>query len=399
MATSCLRGMFPDHFGKYLDYNRKDSLPLFAKVEKTSDGRINCQRPITRERPTPPGLLHVNPTTWLLKSKDGPAFVVDCGKGMTKELLKMREKGEITGVDGLWISHYHDDHVDGIEEFRKVFPACPIIADGHVAEVITDTAAWPPLPCLMSRSVPVDRVTKDGESWTWHEYKLTAYFFPSQTLYHGGLLAEAGDARIFFAGDSFTAQGLEDYCPYNRNWLGRGVGYDRCLELIERLKPTHLLWAHSAKPFLFTPEDVQLIRANLAERERMFGELLPWDHPNYGLDGWWVRCHPYEIHAKAGAEAAFDVVITNHSAASRAAACRAVPPRAWGGPTVAPASTADAEKWPHARIEPKTEGRVRLSLAIPQTARPGRYIIPVDVYYGSRILPQFAVALLLVDRP
>jgi len=325
LATSCLRDMFPD-FANYVDYTRKDFLPMFGKVTKLSNGKMYCEAPLadTRRKPAPPCLLHIGPTSWLLKSKDGAAFVVDCGKGMEKDLRKLMEQGEIARVEGLWISHYHDDHVDGVEEFRKLFPACPILADGHVAEVITSTSAWPPLPCLMSQSVPVDRVTKDGESWQWHEFKLTAYFFPGQTLYHGGLCAEAGELRIFFSGDSFNAGGLEDYCPYNRNWLGQGAGYDLCLELIEKLKPTHLLWAHDSRPFLFTPADLQLMRANLAEREKLFAELLPWDNPNYGLDGWWVMCRPYAQQAKPGGELAFDVVITNHSAVVRTAACRAI---------------------------------------------------------------------------
>ena len=396
LATSCLREMFPD-FADRVDYSRKDFLPLFRKVWKRDNGKMGLEGPISRDQPVPPCLLHFGPTSWLLKSKDGPAFVVDCGKGMEKDLRKMKEKGDIAGVEGLWISHFHDDHVDGIEEFRKLFPSCPILADGHVAEVITQTAAWPPLPCLMGKSVPVDRITKDGESWQWHEFKLTAYYFPSQTLYHAGLLAEANELRIFFAGDSFTSGGLEDYCPYNRNWLGQGFGYDRCLELVEKLKPTHLLWAHNARPFLFTPVDLGLMRADLAEREKMFGELLPWDHPNYGLDGWWVMCRPYEQHAKAGGEIAFDVVITNHSTVARSAACRAVPPRAWGGPPLPPASAAEDSRWVKAEIAPKTDGRVRVSVTVPKGTKPGRYPIPVDVRYGSRVLPQFAAMIAVVD--
>ena len=81
-----------------------------------------------------------------------------------------------------------------------------------MAEVVSEPSAWPPLPCLNAEKVQVDRVTNDGESWQWHEFKLTAYFFPGQTLYHGGLLVERGDLRILFVGDSLTAGGIEDYC-------------------------------------------------------------------------------------------------------------------------------------------------------------------------------------------
>jgi glyoxylase-like metal-dependent hydrolase (beta-lactamase superfamily II) len=398
VAINCLRGGIPDHFFNHVDFARKDCLPLFAKLSRQGNGKVYGEGPLWRERPVPACLSHRGPTSWLLRSKDGAAFLVDCGNGVEKELQQMVRKGELPGVECLWITHYHDDHCDGVAQFRKVFPSCTILADSHVADVISQPASWPPLPCLMAEPVRVDRVTHDGESWRWHEFRLTAYFFPSQTLYHGGLLAEKDDLRLFFAGDSFDWDGLEDYCPYNRNWQGPGVGYDRCLALIERLQPTHLLYAHSPRPFLFTPADLRLMRGNLGERQGLFTALLPWDDPNYGLDGWWIMCRPYEVHAKAGGRAAFDVVVMNHSSAPRTAACRAVPPRAWGAPPLLPASLADGADWPKTEIPAKTEGRVHLDVVVPAGTSPGRYAVPVDVRYGPRLLPQFTVALVHVDR-
>ena len=188
-----------------------------------------------------------------------------------------------------------------------------------------------------------------------------------------------------------------NYCAFNRNWMGKGVGYDRCLELVEELRPTDMLYAHKPQAFAYSAEDCRFMRANLAEREELFGKLLPWDNPNYGVDGWWVMCRPYEQHARAGGEIAFDVAITNHSTAARTAACRAVPPRAWGGPPLPPASGSDALGWAKAGIPPKADGRVRLSLNVPKGTGPGKYPIAVDVRYGPRVLPQLAVAIAVVD--
>jgi large subunit ribosomal protein L21 len=52
-----------------------------------------------------------------------------------------------------------------------------------------------------------------------------------------------------------------------------------------------------------------MMRANLAEREKLFGELVPWDHANHGMDEPWVRCHPYEQKAAAGDKVEFDQVL------------------------------------------------------------------------------------------
>jgi hypothetical protein len=161
--------------------------------------------------------------------------------------------------------------------------------------------------------------------------------------------------------------------------------------------PTDLLYAHRGQSFAYTAEDCRFIRANLAERVKLFGQILPWDDPNYGTDPWWAMCRPWEQHVKAGGTLAFDVAIMNHSSAPRMAACRAVPPPAWGGAALPPASTADTASWAKAEIPAKTEGRVRLDLPVPQGAKPGTYVVPVDLVYGMGMLPQFIAATVVIE--
>lgn len=365
VAVSALRHYFPKLFAEYA--GRKDHMP-FAPT-----------------KPPPDCLRHVG-TSWILVSRDQAAFVMDCGGPKVIEALQAwQAKGEIRSVEGLWITHYHDDHVDAVPKFQQTFD-CPCLTDRHVAQVITDPMAWR-LPCVSPGKVRVDRPTRDGESWTWHEFKLTAYHFPGQTLYHAGLLVEQGALRMFFAGDSFTPAGIDDYCAWNRNWLGRGVGFDRCVALLEKLRPTHIFNCHVADAFQFTRQQYRFLRANLAERERLFAELFPWDHPNYGLDEAWVRCHPYEQEVPPGGRARIRVVVTNHSSRSHRAEARAVLPAGLGG---------KATGWTSSAIPKKTEGQLPLEILVPTGAVPGRYVVPVDLRYAGWTLPQFKEAIVVV---
>lgn len=366
VAISALRHYFPKMFAEYA--GRPDHMAI---------------RP---GKPVPACLRHIG-TTWILVSKDKAAFVMDCGgPGVVKAIRDLVAKGEIRSVEGLWVTHYHDDHVDAIPEFQKAFD-CPCITDSHVAEVITDPLAWR-LPCISPNRARVDRWTKDGDSWTWHEFRLTAYHLPGQTLYHSGLLVEGEGLKMLFVGDSFTMAGIDDYCTHNRNWLGPGVGFDRCVALVDKVRPTHIFNCHVNDAFDFTPEECGFMRANLAARRELFGQLIPWDDPNYGMDEPWVRCHPYEQQGKAGAEVTFDVVVTNHSSAPRTAGCQAVLPRAWNA-----GQTTD---WASTSIAAKQDGRVRLSVRIPASAPPGRWVIPVSLRYADRRLPQFAEAIVVL---
>jgi len=317
---------------------------------------------------------------------------------VVKAIQKLIEQGEIRSVEGLWVTHYHDDHTDGIAEFQKAFD-CPCITDRHVAEIITDPRAWR-LPCLSPNRVRVDKTPADGESWQWREFRLTSHFFPGQTLHHSGLLVEGRGDRMLFTGDSFTPAGIDDYCMLNRNWLGRDVGFDRCIALIEKLEPTYLFNCHVDQAWAFTAGQCRFMRENLAAREASFGKLVPWDHANYGIDESWVRCHPYEQDARAGGRAEIRVVATNHSAREQFLACRAVLPRAWAGKEIAAGtSTQRAEPaagWVQTQVAPKADGHVSLLMVVPDDAPAGRYVIPVDVRFGPWTLPQMTEAILVL---
>ena len=79
-----------------------------------------------------------------------------------------------------------------------------------------------------------------------------------------------------------------------------------------------------------------------------------------------------------------DVVITNHSTKPRVAACRAVLPKAFGS---------GATPWVEAELPAKAEKPLQVVLHVRPDARPGRYVVPIDVKYGSWHLPQFAEAI------
>lgn len=331
-----------------------------------------------------PFLRHFG-TTWVLLSETGEAFVMDCGSPRVIEMLeRLLETGEIQRVTGLWITHYHDDHVDTVPEFQKRFE-CPTYADAVVADVVTQPEAYR-IPCISPSVVRVDRVTQNGESWTWNEFQMTAYFFPGQTLYHGGLYVEGRGVRMFFTGDSFTPSGMDDYCTANRNFLGENVGYDRCLTLLSALKPTHLFNCHVDVAWSFCDEDIAFLRANLKERERLFGDLVFWEHPNYGLDPHWVRCHPYEQRVRPGETATFQVVFTNHSSTKREAICVPVLPDSWGR-RLEPVTVV---------VAPKSEGRATFRVSVPEGAPEGRTVVPIEVSYGGRVLGLFREAILVI---
>ena len=366
VAISALRHYFPN---------------LFAEFE----GRAG-HMPIREGKPPPDFLRHFG-TTWLIISENGEAFVMDCGSpNVIKQIQQLQSDDEISEVTQFWVTHYHDDHVDAIPEFQTTFP-CETITDSVVARVITNPIGFR-LPCISPSVTRVDRITRDGDSWQWNEFTMTAYHFPGQTYYHGGLLVEGRGVRMFFAGDSFTMAGIDDYCSGNRNLLGKDVGYEKCLRRIQQLEPTHIFNCHVNPAFDFTDAEMQCMLDTLAEREKCYTDLVPWDHANYGMDEHWVRCYPYEQEVVLGEVAQVSVEITNHSSEPRTAIAQPIFPSAWNM-ELPPEETT---------IPARSDGHIDFSIPIPRhrDALGKRIVVPVDITYDERPLGQFREAIFVL---
>ena len=371
----------------YLSYAAISSLNhWFPKMMEDAAGDTR-RMPISPKGELPSFVRHIPQTTYLLLSESGAALVMDCGDDLVVDRLRsMIAKGEIRSVECAWVTHYHDDHVDGLGRLHSAF-GCPVIVEERQADILSHPERYL-LPCISPTALPVNRVVRDGESWRWHEFTLTAFHFPGQTLYHSALLAEGRGMRILFTGDSFSPSGIDDYCPGNRNFLGKGVGYDRCLDIVRRVRPDLIVNAHM--PFTMTLSDDQIdhIRRILAERETLFASILPWEHPNFGTDVSWARAYPYEQGAFRGGAVTFEARFTNHAPKPSTATVEPVLPNGWSWERKA--ST------PKAIIAPGADGAARITVLVPPDAAPGLHVIPFRVTWNGRYLGQIRHTLVNV---
>ena len=343
------------------------------------------RNPMLSHVPTPSCLRHLD-TSWMLFSDSGHLLVADCGsERVIEQVEQWLAQGCIRRVDALWITHYHDDHVEWIPEFRDRF-GCEVIAEQSVAQVVTNPAAWR-LPCQSPKPVPVDRVVQDGESWQWHEFLLTAFHFPGQSLYHSGLMVDGQAVRVFLCGDSFTPTGLDNYCPFNRNLLDDNSGYFRCLRLLKELQPELLCNAHVDAPFACEVDVLEGWESSLKEQVRILASLSPSGEPDDLLDPNWAYCFPYEQRVAAGEEVSVDMVVRNPSDGSRFVLGVPVLPREWNLPQI-PAQTA--------LVPARQEVRLPFRFRLPSDTPAGTWVVPVNVELGERFFLQFPELMLYV---
>ena len=220
--------------------------------------------PMAEQSKLPADILPIGNSRVIL-SKSGNAFVVDAGyRNLLPELRKLRDAGRLRTVEGIWITHYHDDHTDYIRDVSAEFHS-PVYFTDRMSEVMGKPGAFR-LPCLTTKGVPTSGAKRDGETLDWHEWKFTFWHFPGQTLYHGGLVAKREDGQTYlFTGDSFTPSGMDDYCMQNRDILRRGEGYEFCLRRIASLpENTWLLNQHVEPMFRYTGAQVKRMQTELS---------------------------------------------------------------------------------------------------------------------------------------
>lgn len=284
--------------------------------------------PYSKHQPAPNWVFERG-TSRLLISDSGNGFLLDCGNtGVIDAIQDLMKKGLVKKVEGIFVTHYHDDHTDAVQTAAEAF-ACPVYATPEYSDVLENPAAYH-LPAMTANPIRPVRAMRNGEKMKWHEFELTFHFFPGQTLYHGALFVKKGKEKpIFFIGDAFAPSGIDDYCVQNRNLVHKDAGYPLCFNKLREVDEDFwLVNEHIPFVFSFTDSEMTYLETRYRQRVDILRDLFPWDDPNYGIDEQWAFFYPYGIDIAANEKAELQVRITNHSPRRRTFQ---VQPRVLGG--------------------------------------------------------------------
>lgn len=370
---------------------------LLANYYRTSSMRYYFGEWTARQMGTAPQVLPgqlATPPTWYrvirgttraIVAPSGRALLFDsAGPAVAEHVAGLITSGAITGVDAVWISHYHDDHVGGIAALAAQ-TGCAIWAHRGMVDILEHPDAYC-MPGLDPTVLRVHRILEEGERLIWEGFTLRAYDFPGQALQHSALLIEYKGTTLLIGGDSFTPGGLDDYCSHNRNLLGAGRGYERCLDLIEQLQPDLLVNMHVVLPFVLSAAFLAEARAALRERERLLQRLLPWEHPNFGLDPQWARAYPYHQTLAAGSRGELRLQFSNYGASPLHVEATLAVPTGWTvqQPVAGP-------------IAPGIDGALVAGFAAPMDTPTGRSILTATVTVNGHALGAWVEALVDID--
>lgn len=370
-------------------WNHLDRMEILSNHILGSSARVDWM-PISSVFQVPPPVwyIHINNTN-LVFADDSSAFLIDCGSRNTFErIVKLKQTGRLKSLDGIFITHYHDDHTNFINDVVNEFH-CPIYVTKELKDILENPGAFH-LPCLTTESIKNMRIMQDSQKMTWKEFSLTFRYFPGQTLYHDAVLFEKNNGEtIFFIGDSFTPYGIDDYCMMNRNLLHPGMGYFYCLDILKKLPGNVLLANQHVEPlFSFSRQQLDLMTNLLIERNVLLKDLLPWDDVNYGVDEQWAYVYPYGQKTGAGETIEYTMKIFNHSASSKTFI---VEPVAMQGFRIEPNIASLV-------IEPRTEGQKSFKITVSEKASPGVSLLLFNIKFDDWDLKEWSEALIEIER-
>jgi len=334
----------------------------------------------------PSWYMHIS-TSNLVFADDSSAFLIDCGtRGALEALLKMKKSGRIKSLEGIFITHYHDDHTSYINDVVKEF-GCPVYSTTELKDVLENPGSFR-LPCLTTDPVRDLTIVQNGYKMSWKDFTLTFHYFPGQTLYHDAVMFKKSNGEsIFFIGDSFTPSGIDDYCLPNRNFLHPETGYFFCLDFLRDLPGNVLLSnQHLEMLFSFSIPQIDEMKSLLTERNDIIQDLLPWDDVNYGVDEQWFRIYPYAQTAEAGQVLTLSAKIFNHSHFARTFSIFPVLPEEF---RTKPAKVTTF-------IEPQREGECIFRIKVPENINHGIYLFTFSIRTGDIDLHEWGETLIII---
>jgi glyoxylase-like metal-dependent hydrolase (beta-lactamase superfamily II) len=279
--------------------------------------------------------------SYALVSKSGAALLIDFGYDVTTGLVPRTEREArrallwplaalrrdhgVERIEAVVPTHYHDDHVAGLDLLRDV-EGTEVWAPENVAPILLDPSRYD-LPCLWFEPIWVDRVLTLGEPLHWHEYELRLHPLPGHTLYAVAIELEVDGKRVLATGDQ-QAGGERPILNYQYRNRFRIDDFVASAELYRSLRPDVIVSGH------WPPQDVTdgLLDRLLADGRRLaelHRELLPLEQADLGAVGFAARIEPYRTAARAGETVELEVIVRNPFSREAVARVEVVAPAGW----------------------------------------------------------------------
>ena len=337
--------------------------------------------------------------SYVLRSDSGKAMVIDFGydfiAGMAPgadraahrpwlyTLPQLKRDWDVQSIDVVMPTHYHDDHVAGINLLRDVEGAQSWVAE-NFAHILQKPASYN-LPCLWFDPIPVDRVLPIGAPFTWEEYTFRLHHLPGHTQYAVAIEVEVDGKRVLFSGDQHRDNDGLLWNYVYQNGLRTG-DTQRAARLYETLRPDLILSGHW-EPTWVQDGYFEKIKETSAQLERLHNELLPDEIAGFGPEGFGAYLEPYQVFVQPGQAFQVTMHVRNPFNVPAVTATRLVTPDGW---QVEPAAQSAA-------LEPHAQAALNFAVQPPQGLHVRRALLAAELTANGQKFGQQAEMFITVE--
>jgi glyoxylase-like metal-dependent hydrolase (beta-lactamase superfamily II) len=260
--------------------------------------------------------------SYTLLTDDGTAMFLDYGfpssshfasnfRFAEHSLDELRRVAGLKHVDVVLPSHYHDDHVGGLQHLYEKYGASLWVFE-NMADILEHPHAYK-IPCLWEKPMVATKIFGEGESFNWRGTTFQATKTPGHTEYHCALRFELDGRRIAYVGDTLAraAAGPRFGGPVFQNRFSPG-DFVESVTKIRDFEPEFLLTGHfgvqRTEPAFF---DAALAQARAIEGI-CWGLIAVPEEAGFALDPNWATLYPYQATASPGQPFALTLRIVNH---------------------------------------------------------------------------------------
>lgn len=308
-------------------------------------------------------------------------------------LDELQQNYGVTNFDLVIPTHIHDDHTCGIPHLQRHYETRCWALD-QVAEPLADPAAWASTPCLYPKPIRIDRVLKDGESFSWEEFEFQIFHAPGQTEYHSLVAITIDGQRVAFTGDNVFLQEVMRHGnqvqiePFETTVLRNSFRLEmhrRCARIMRRVQPELICPGHLGV-LHFSKQELDTYCHFIESKERVFRDIVaqPADH---FIDLFWVRLLPYLSSVKPGEARCYRLLVRNNLERSARFQARLLTPPGWDR---------DAD-FQGLDLDTDGQGEIRLECRAPEKGDGIRRLLTAEVRIDGVTQGPIAEALVTVD--
>lgn len=298
-------------------------------------------------------------------------------------LSKLKEQYGVEKIDVVIPTHYHDDHLAGMNLLRDV-EGTEVWCPENFSDVLENPQKYD-LPCLWYDPIPVDRQLPLNKKIKWEEFEFTFYEQSGHTLYAVAIEFIVDGKRVLAIGDQYQGdEGQFNYVYHNqfRIW-----DYIDSAELYKTVNPDILISGHW-EPVFVTEEFLQQIAEKGKVLEQLHRDLLPLNELDLGAEGFGAVLHPYQTVVQSGKAFSITVEIKNPFHKEQEVFAKMITPINWH---------VDQEEF-KAKLTSMETVQFITTITVPLGTTGYRERIAVDLTVGNHHFGQHAEALVTINN-